>query len=169
MRETGGEVVDPLLRLDRENTDDTLDVLDVLRDLLDQPEPHVGSDLVVPAPSRVKLSSNVVTDNLAETPLVGGVNVFVVLLDRERAILPLLLDLVQTAADLGELVRGENGRGGLGEGEGVGLGTGDVDGEEGLVEGEALVELPHAARRGKKIEVEVGGKEKSKVSPLSSL
>jgi hypothetical protein len=169
MSETGGKVVDPFLRLDSQDPDDTLDVLNVLANLLDQPKPHVRRDLVVPAPSRVELSSNISTDNLTQPPLVGSVDVLVVLLDGEAAVAPFLLDLVETATDLGELVGGEDGRGGFGEGEGVGLGTGDVDGEEGLVEGEALVELPHAVRRRNNARKREGEGEKREEIEVSSV
>lgn len=146
MGESGREVVDPLLCLDGEDPDDTLEPLDVARDLLDEPEAHVGRDLVVATPTRVQLAANILANDLAQPALVGRVDVLVVVLDLESVRLPLLLDLVETAVDLGQLVRGQDRRGGFGEGEGVGFRAGDVDGVEGLVVREALVELPHPER-----------------------
>lgn len=147
MSEAGRKVVDPLLGLDGEDTNNTLDVLNILHHLLHQPQAHIRSDLIVPAPSSVKLSSNIASNNLGQAALVGRVDILIILLDIERVVLPLGLDGIESPTDLGELVGGEDGRVRLGEGEGVGLGTGDIDGVELLVVREALVELPHAARR----------------------
>lgn len=144
MGETGGEVVDPFLGLDRQDADDALNPLDVLLDLLDEPQAHVGRDLVVAAPASVQLAANVLADDFAQATLVGRVDVLVVLLDLERAVLPLLLHLVEAAVDLGQLVRGEDGRRRLGQRQGVRLGAGNIDGVQRLVVREALVELPHA-------------------------
>lgn len=165
MSEAGRKVVDPLLRLDGEDTNNTLDILNILDDLLHQPQAHISGDLIVPAPSRVELSSNIAADNLGQAALVSGVDVLIILLDVEGVVLPLGLDGIESTTDLGELVGGENGRVGLGEGEGVGLGAGNVDGVELLVVGEALVELPHAVRR-EMLEVSSSGSALRRVEKL---
>lgn len=146
MRESSSEVVNPLLGANDENANDSLEPLNVLLDLLHEPQAHVRRDLIVPAPSSVELATDLGANDLGETALVGGVDVLVVGLNDERSRLPLALDSVETGADGGELGGGEDGRGGLREGEGVGLGTGDVDSIEALVVREALVELPHPAK-----------------------
>lgn len=46
-----------------------------------QPDPHVRSDLVIPAPPSVQLPADILADDLRETPFVGSVNVLIIRLD----------------------------------------------------------------------------------------
>lgn len=140
-----GKVVDPLLGSDGEDANDLLQPLDVLVDLLHEPESHVGRDLVVPAPSRVQLASNVTADDLRQATLVRSVDVLVVGLDLERPALPFGLDSVEAGADSVELGGSEDRRRGAREGERVGLGSRDIHSVETLVVRKTLVELPHPA------------------------
>ena len=72
-------------------TKDTPEVLHYPLDVLDlgaQPEADISGDLIVAAATSVKLASNVGTNELCQAALVGGVDVFVALLDLKRPVLP---------------------------------------------------------------------------------
>ena len=76
--------------------------------LLAEPQPHVGGDLLVAAAARVQLAADVLADDLAEAALVGRVDVLVVVLDDERVGGPFLLDLREALFDGRELVLGQD-------------------------------------------------------------
>ena len=59
------------------------------------PEFRVRGDLVVPRAASVKFSGDFAADDLAEAPLVGGVNVFVGRENRENVFPPFLRDLIE--------------------------------------------------------------------------
>jgi hypothetical protein len=48
-----------------------------------EPKPQVSSDLIVPAPTRMQLPSDVLADNLRESSLISSVNVLIVRLSVE--------------------------------------------------------------------------------------
>jgi hypothetical protein len=50
-----------------------------------QPDAHVCRDLVVPAPAGVQLAADILADDLAQSALVGGVDVLVIREDLELA------------------------------------------------------------------------------------
>ncbi len=48
-----------------------------------KPDSHISCDLIVPAPSCVQLSSNLLSDDLRQTTFIGGVDVFIIREDNE--------------------------------------------------------------------------------------
>lgn len=86
--------------------------------LITQPETHVSSDLLVARAAGVQLAANLLANDLAESTLVGGVDVLVVLLGFEGVGAPFLGNLLETALDLGELLRGQDAVVHVGAGEG---------------------------------------------------
>lgn len=103
--------------------------------LVAQPQAHVGSDLLVARAAGVQFAADLLANDLAQTALVGGVDVLVVGLGLEGVGAPFLGDLLEAALDLGELLRRQDA------GLGVGAGEGDRAGN---------VLLPHNAVIGKR-------------------
>lgn len=112
-----------------------------LAQLVPQPQAHVRCDLLVAGPAGVQLASDLLPDDLGESPLVRCVDVLVVLLDDEGVGAPFFGDLLEPALDLGELVLGQDAA--LGVGSGEGNGAGNVLFPEDTIVGEGLVVLNH--------------------------
>ena len=77
-------------------------------DLIDRrkgPQPNIGGDLIVAAPTRVHLGAR--GFELSNTPFDGGMNVFVARLPLHPAVFDFALDLVERSQDAAELNRGE--------------------------------------------------------------
>lgn len=77
-------------------------------ELVAQPESHVSSDLLIARTASVQLAANFLANDLAESALVGGVNILIILLSFEGVGAPFLGDLLEAALDLGELLCGED-------------------------------------------------------------
>jgi hypothetical protein len=54
-----------------------------LSNFVHEPEPHIGCDLIISRSAGVQLSSNRRPYELAQSPFVGGMDVFVIRLDLE--------------------------------------------------------------------------------------
>ena len=113
-------------------------------DLVADPEPQVGRDLVVAAAAGVELAADV-ADAVDERPLDVHVDVFELLAEGEVAGGDFLADLLQAGDDLVPFVVGEDAD--LGEHVGVGDRAADVLGVEPAVEAHAFGELLDAAVR----------------------
>lgn len=83
MSESSSEMIDPFLCLYGQDSNDTLNPFDIFRQLLQQPQPHIRRNLIVPAPTSMQFPSNVVANNLAQSPLVRSVDIFIILFDLE--------------------------------------------------------------------------------------
>ena len=136
MRVTRHECVDLLPTTGDHDLDEFLEVAFDGLDLVHEPETHIGGDLIVPGPARVQLSTDTANE-FGETSLVGGVDVFVIRVNLEGAVLPLLTDLFETSDDNVFFVLAEYAR--LDEGSGVGLRSTNVLGVHALIVGERLV------------------------------
>ena len=89
----------------------------------------------------MQFSGNVLADNLAQSPLVCGVNVLVVGLDDKAVCAPFFGDLSEVALDFGEFGGGEDVAAGVGARKGQG--AEDVLFLEDAVVGEGFVVLNH--------------------------
>ncbi|KAH3662537.1 hypothetical protein OGAPHI_005789 [Ogataea philodendri] len=99
--------VDLLLCAGGHDLDQRLEQLEQLLELLSDENPHICGHLVVSGPAGVDFASNVLADDLAESSLVGGVNILVTGLLDKRAVGPLLANDLQTPVDLRQLVAGQ--------------------------------------------------------------
>jgi hypothetical protein len=125
-RETGCNAYQNINLLFRPRNSDLDQVLQVtlqLPQLLAQPKPHIGRNLLIPTAPSVQLPADILADDLAQPPLVGGVDILVVGLDLERAIGPLLLDLLEARLDGCEFFGGEDAIVVVCAGEGHGAGN----------------------------------------------
>ena len=113
-------------------------------DLVADPKPQIGGDLVVSAAAGVELAADV-ADAVDERPLDVHVDVFQFLAERECAGGDLVLDLLQAGDNLMSLVVGKDPD--LGEHQSVGDRAADVVRVEPVVEGHALGELLDTAVR----------------------
>ena len=113
-------------------------------DLVADPEPEVGRDLVVAAAAGVELAADV-ADAVDEGPLDVHVDVFQLLAELELAGGDFVADLLQAGDDLVPLVVGEDAH--FGEHVGVGDRAADIVGVEPAVEAHAFGELLDTAVR----------------------
>ncbi len=113
-------------------------------DLVADPQPQVGRNLVVAAAAGVELAAHV-ADPLDQRPLDVHVNVFELLAEGEFAGGDLVENLFQAGHDLVPLVVGEDAH--LGEHQGVGDRAADVVRVKPPIEGHALGELLDTAVR----------------------
>lgn len=113
-----------------------------LAELVAEPHAHVADDLLVAAAAGVELAGDILANDLAESALVGCVNVLVDAGDDgEGASLPLVLDLEKTLLELLKLLLGDDAV--LGVGAGKGDAAKDVLLVEHTIEEDALVVLDH--------------------------
>lgn len=154
------DVIDFALGTGSDELEEASEFVVDLAELIAEPHSHVADDLLVTATASVKLAGNVLTNNLAQSALVGSVDVlldmgvrgdpWVYAIDTthidardnvEGSSLPLLLDLLKTLFKLLELVLGDDSV--LGIGAGKGDAAENVLLVEDTIEEDALVVLDH--------------------------
>lgn len=101
---TRHQVLDFLLRTGNRDLNEVLELSIQLAQLITKPQAHVSSDLLVARAAGVQLSADLLADDLAQTALVCGVDVFVVGFGFEGVSAPFFGDLGEAALDFGELV-----------------------------------------------------------------
>lgn len=106
-----------------------------------QPDPHIRSNLIVPAPASVQLATNILANNLRQTPLIRRMDILIIRENLEFPVLPLLFDLLETAFNLFAFLLSEDT--GLFETSGMRDGSLHIGGVHPLVVGERLVVLVH--------------------------
>lgn len=106
---SGHHIVNLLFGTGCDDIEEVDQVLLNLSKLVAEPHPHVANDLLIAAAACVKLASNVLANDLAESALVGSKYIFVNARDNGKSAgFPLLFDLAEALLELFKLLLGND-------------------------------------------------------------